>query len=123
MKKLIEFLRSTFCCYSPQSYIVEDDVEDNISNVSMFVLGAPGIANRNYCDYDMASVEDINDSRVQDALNYLRWSVRGAVSAALIRIYSDELEPPYDSHEEMKSLISHSVAALLAGVKLAGARK
>lgn len=66
-------------------------------------------------------IEDPNDKRVEDTVLYIRWIIRGAISAAVIRIHMEEKDPPFNDHQRMKSMICHALNVMIEGIKSIGA--
>jgi len=60
---------------------------------------------------------DLKDPKVFDALNYMRWIVRGAISSAVSRIHLEDKDKPYDDHDKMKKMICRSIDCMFEGFK------
>jgi AcrR family transcriptional regulator len=63
---------------------------------------------------------DPEDPQVDDAVHYIRWLTRGAISAAVVRIHMEEKDPPFNDHSCIKSMICHAMDAMIEGVKVLG---
>ncbi|MEC7838734.1 MAG: TetR/AcrR family transcriptional regulator [Chlamydiota bacterium] len=60
---------------------------------------------------------DLNDPKVFEAVNYMRWLVRGAISSAVSRIHLENKDKPFDDHDRMKKMITQSVDCMFEGFK------
>lgn len=69
----------------------------------------------------LLKIDDPSDQRVEDATHYIRWLIRGAISAAVVRIHMEEKDPPFDDHERVKKMICHALDTMIEGIAVVGA--